>query len=540
MQRAANFKSLFSPGHIGTLELKNRIVMAAMTTNYGTEDGYVSERLIDYHKERARGGTGLSIVEATCVDFPQGKFTLRQLSIDNDKYIPGLEKLTQAIHEEGGKAAIQIHHCGRTTKFHIAGAQPVAPSPIPRIGFDTPRALTVPEIESIVARYAEAARRAQIAGFDGVEIHACHDHLPAQFLSPFSNKRQDIYGGSLENRARFLLDMIKAIRKLVGENYPVWCRINGETRINGGISLDEPKEVARMTQDAGIDAIDVSTYPTTNKPPFYPLGFFLPLAERIKKAVNVPVIIVGRMNPQIGEEALREGKVDFISFGKALIADPEYSNKIAEGRLEDIIPCLGCINCMDSVLYRQEQSWCMVNARMGKEREYCIKRTEKPKKIMVIGGGPAGMETARVAALRGHQVEIYEKSQSLGGQTRLASAAPYKGAVKEFRDYLERQIKRLGVKVTLNKEIKAEDVEDAKPDVAVVATGINSFIPDILGINKTNTLLAEEALSGKSEIGEKVIVIGGGLVGCETAHYLAEKGKRVTIIEVMDQRLGKR
>lgn len=535
MEMDTRFKMLFEPGLIGNLELKNRMIMAAMTTNFGTEEGFVTKKLIDYHRDRARGGVGLNILEATVVDFPQGRFTPNQLSIDDDKYIPGLQRLTEAIQEEGGKAAVQLHHCGRTSNFNLTGAQPVGPSTLSRAGFDTPRELSIREIEAIIARYGDAAGRAQRAGFDGVEIHACHDHLPAQFLSPFSNKRQDEYGGSLKNRARFLLEIIIAIRKIVGNAYPVWARINGETKINGRMSIDEPRELAQMLVKVGIDAIDVSTYPTTNRPPFYPVGFFLPLAEGIKKVVDVPIIIVGRMNPQIGESALREKKVDFISFGKALIADPEYPKKIAEGRMEDIRPCLGCIHCMDSVFYGGQSLSCMANARVGREGEYFIKRSKKSNKVVVVGGGPAGMEAARVAALRGYQVELYEKGNFLGGQLNLAYVAPYKGTTKEFRDYLERQIMKLGIQIYLNKDVKLEDIEKANPDAVVIATGRIPTIPDIPGIKNSKVVLADDVLSAKVNVGERVTIIGGGLIGCETAEYLADKDKRVTIIEILDE-----
>lgn len=534
MAKQTQFHYLFQPGKIGTLQLKNRLIMPPMATNFGAEDGQVTTRFIEYHRARAHGGVALNIVEAACIDFPQGRLSNHQISIDNDKFLPGLSALARAIHDEGGKAAIQIHHAGRTSRFSFAGAQPVAPSPVSRPGFDTPRELTIPEIQAIIARFADAARRAQKAGFDGVEIHAAHDHLLAQFLSPFTNRRQDAYGGPLENRARAFIEVIKAVRQAVGREYPVWCRINGELKTNGGMTADDSRIIAKMAAEAGVDAIHMSTFPTNNRPLFYPVGFFLPLAEGIKKVVNVPVITGGRMTPEAAEEAIKQGRADFISFGKSLIADPDFPNKLAEGRRNEINPCISCLNCLNQIIYRLEEVCCVVNPRMGHEG-VPIKPSASPKKVMVIGGGPAGMEAARVAALRGHHVDLYDKGKTLGGQLNLAAVPPFKGIVKDFKDQLEAETKKAGVQVHLGTEVKLKDIEKARPDAVIIATGGKPLIPKIPGMEKGNIILAEDVLSGRKEVGEKAVIIGGGLVGCEVAEFLAEKGKKVTIIEMLEE-----
>lgn len=536
MDRPRGFDRLFAPGRIGTLQLRNRIIMPPLVTGYCTEEGFVTERLKAFHRERAKSGAGLNMVEATCVDFPRGRFFYSQMCIDGERYLPGLKGLADVIHTEGAKTAIQIHHAGRATKIGIARGQPVAPSPLSRQGFDTPRELTVPEIKEIVNLFAQGAAIAREAGFDGIELHACHDHLPAQFLSPFSNKRNDEYGGTLENRTRFLLEVIRAIRKAVGRNYPFWCRLNAETKVNGGMTATEPIEVAKMVMEAGVDAIHLSTYPTSTRPPFIPAGFLLPFAAELKKVVEVPVIVPGRISPQLGEEALKKGQADFIAFGRALITDPEYLKKVAEGRWDEIVPCIGCMICMDAPLFYPEgPATCSVNARMGYEQEYPMKPTSKPKKVMIIGGGAAGMEAARVAALRGHQVEIYERGESLGGQMNAASVAAYKEVIKEFRDYLEGQVRKLGVKVHLNREITARDVEGAKADAVIIAMGAAPAVPAISGVDKSRVMFAEDVLLGKAKVGQTVIVVGGGQVGCETAQYLADQGRNVMLVELMEE-----
>ena len=525
---------LWEPSRIGQMELRNRIVMPPMVTQYGNEDGYVTERSKNYYEARARGGAALIIMEATYIH-PHGQGFPNQLGISDDKFIPGMSKVVRAIHRHGAKAAIQLHHGGRMSRSDITKTQPLAPSPIGGPQGELPKELTTVEIASIVASFADAALRAKKAGFDGVEIHGAHGYIIAQFLSRSSNKRQDIYGGDLKNRARFLVEVIKAVREAVGENFAVWCRINGkEYGVEEGTTQEEAQQTARMAQDAGADAIHVSASGPTS-----PVGFtsatFRPaviedLAEGIKKAVTIPVIAVGRITPEAGERMLEQGKADLVAIGKSLLADPELPNKVASGRLEDITPCILCMGCRDDLRSTTLVGIrCKVNAVLGREKECEIVPAKRPKKVLVIGGGPAGMETARVAALRGHRVTLYEKEQRPGGQLIQAAIPPYKDAIEPLTRYLETQVRKLGVEVVLGKEVTATLAGQLNPDVVVLASGVTTCSPDIPGLNRAHAVQAMDVLMGKAKPGDRVLIIGGELVGCETAEFLAEKGKRVTV-----------
>jgi len=507
--------------------------MPPMATNYASRDGTVTQRQIDYYKERAKGGVGLVIVEISCVDSPVGKGTVRQICVDDDRFIPDLNRLAEAIKQHGATAAIQIHHAGRQTSARFTGHQPVAPSPIAVSGGEQPRELTSEEIAALVTRFAEAAERAERAGFDGVEIHGAHGYLISQFLSPLSNKRQDSYGGSLENRARFLLEVIKAIRERVGRDYPVWCRLSAmEIGVDGGITLEETQTVAQLVEKAGVDAIHVSAHtvgPARRPPMAQPPCSFVPLAEGVKKVVSVPIIAVGRIPPELGEGVLRDGKADFISIGRPLLADPHLPQKVATGRTEDIRPCLYCLTCLDSMNWRREGVCCVVNPTLGSEREYELKPTESPEKVIVVGGGPGGMEAARVAALRGHKVVLFDEADELGGQLLLAAKPPFKDTIEAFRQYLVGQMTKLGVELRLRQRFAADMLNELKPDAVVLATGVKPFVPQIPGVQNKKVIQANEVLAG-AETGERVAVIGGELVGCETALYLVERGKKVTIM----------
>ena len=530
---ATRFERLFQPGRIGTLEIKNRIVMPPMATGYASEDGSVTDRLIAYYEERAKGGPGLIIVEISCIDAPVGRGLARQIGIDNDNFIPGLARLASAIKRHGARAAIQLHHAGRQTSYRLTGFKPVAPSPIAGRDGEVPRELTADEIKRLVNRFAEAAWRAREAGFDGVEIHGAHGYLVSQFLSPLSNKRQDEYGGTIENRARFLVEIIRAIRSRLGRDYPLWCRLSAvELNVEGGITLEETKVVAKLAEQAGADAIHVSAHAvgTARRPPMAQQpGAFIEYAEAVKKVVSVPVIAVGRITPELGEQALRERRADFIALGRQLLADAHTVEKIASGRLEDIRPCLRCFYCLDSVGRRRGNGvCCTVNPTLGRERESAPPAGRK-KKVVVVGGGPGGMQAAIVAAQRGHEVTLFEQADELGGQLILAAKPPFKDTIEDYRQYLITQVNKLGVEVKLKQEFTPELVAALKPDVVVLATGVRPLIPDIPGIEGKNALLASQVLGG-ADTGERVAIIGGELVGCETALFLLDRGKKVTIM----------
>ncbi|MFB0521409.1 MAG: FAD-dependent oxidoreductase, partial [Desulfatiglandales bacterium] len=535
-------RRLLEPCQIGNMQLKNRIVMAPMETQYGGEDGYVTERVKNYYEARARGGAALIIVEATYIHL-RGWAHANQLSISDDKYIPGLSGLVRVIHQHGAKAAIQLNHAGREAKLAaLNGMQTVAPSPLAGGLFrETPKELTIDEIGEIIASFAEAALRAKKADFDGVELHGAHGYLISQFLSRSSNKRQDMYGGDLPNRARFLIEVIKAVKRAVGNDYPVWCRINGmEYGVEEGITLEEAQDTARMAQEAGVDAIHVSATgpraPNNLPSPTFVPAIIAHLTEGIKRAVTVPVIAVGKMTPEAAERILAEGKADLIAIGRALLADPELPNKVADNRLEDITPCIDCFECRNDIfsnilgLSNILGIRCHVNAALGKEKEYKIIPAKKPRKVLVVGGGAAGMEAARVAALRGHKVTLWEGGPRLGGQLIQAAIPPYKDRISLLPEYFQVQLKKLNVTIELNKEATVAMIEGFQPEVVILAVGVKPLIPEIPGLDRAHVVQAGDVLEDKVEVGNQAVIIGGELVGCETAEFLAEKGKKVTIM----------
>jgi 2,4-dienoyl-CoA reductase-like NADH-dependent reductase (Old Yellow Enzyme family)/thioredoxin reductase len=534
------FEKLFAPIKIGRMELKNRIVMPPMTSNFASKTGAVNQRVIDYYYERARGNTGLIIVEATCVDSPIGRVDdPLQLCIDDDMFIAGLNDLCEAIHETDTKVAVQLHHAGReTTLERTQGIQPVSASDVYCASTRVrPRPLTTSEAEALVEKFAQGAKRAKTAGFDAVEMHGAHGYLIEQFLSPATNKRTDRYGGDLDGRMRFALDILERTRQIVGQNFPIMFRLSGHEYLDGGLTLDDMKEVAKRLQEAGVDGLDISAscYDSppelrSTQPMVVPRGFMVHLAEGIKEAVDIPVITVGRINdPLFAEEILQKKKADLVAMGRALIADPYLPKKTMEGRLGSINMCIACMRCSERTGSGLRLK-CAVNVNVGHEREYKLQIATKPKRVLVIGGGPAGMEAARVLSSRGHEVVLYEKD-NLGGQMNLASVPPHKEEIKNLTAYLTNQMKELCVEVHVGKEASLEAVE---PDEVIVATGAEPLIPKIPGINQTNVVTAWEVLKGVAKVGSDVVVAGGGMVGCETSEYLAEKGKKVKVVEMLE------
>ena len=540
MANRTQFKKLFEPVRIGQMQLKNRIVMPPMGTGYAAEQGYVSQRQIDYYEARAKGGVGLVIVEVTAPDLQcQGP---RQPTLGDDSYISGWQDLTGAIHRYGARIAVQLQHSGweirAGQRIQVAPSAIVVPTRVVGVSGEVPHELTTDEIREIVGWFAAAAQRARKAGFDGVEIHGAHQYLVASFLSSATNIRQDRYGGSVENKARLLVEVIQAVREAVGPDYPVWTRLNGqEYGVENGVTIEETRQVVPMAVDAGVQAIHVSAYaagshvtkaPITDTP-----GFLVPLAEEIKKITSVPVIAVGRLDPELGERVLEEGKADLIAMGRRLTADPELPNKVAEGRLDEVRPCIGCMDCIERPRPDGQGTACAVNAAMGREREYRIQPADRAKRVVVVGGGPAGLEAARVAALRGHQVLLFDKESRLGGQLNIAALPPHKSDIVPWVNYLAREVQKAAVKVRLDTEATPELIEEGNPDAVIIAVGGIPIIPEIAGAGGPNVATAQDVLRGKVEVGQNVVIIGGGMVGCETGHYLAEKGKKVTIIEVL-------
>ena len=531
---------LWETFRIGKMELKNRIVMAPMGTKHASKEGYVIDQTKDYFEARAQGGAGLIIVEATLVH-PGGRAYENLLEITDDKFIPGLSELVKIIHKHGAKAAIQLQHCGRLAKSKLSGIQPMAPSPIPSPGGEVPKELTIEGIKLIIGHFADAAVRAERAGFDGVELHGAHGYLIDQFLSHSSNKRKDIYGGDLKNRARLLTEIIKAIKGAIGRDFPVWVRINAmEYGVENGRTLEEAKEIARLAQEAGAGAIHVSAYgpkaPQHLTMPKPVSGVLADLAHSIKQAVAIPVIVVGRITPEAGERILAEGKADLVAIGKAFLADTEIPAKVAADKAGEIRPCILCMACRDDLFFDTGASVrCQVNPALGKEAEFKIVRAKIPKKVLIVGGGPAGMEAARVAAQRGHKVALWEKTSILGGLLNYAAISPYKNGIVPLMKYYQTQMEKFGIRIEFRKVATATMIKEFQPEVVVLATGAVPIIPEIWKGKRSNTVTALEVLGGYQEIQERIAVVGGGLIGCETAEFLAERYKDIIVLEMLEK-----
>jgi 2,4-dienoyl-CoA reductase-like NADH-dependent reductase (Old Yellow Enzyme family)/thioredoxin reductase len=544
--KSLKYPKLFEPGTIGKMRVKNRIVMPPMATNFAGPFGEVSERIIKYYVERAKGNVGLIIVENVQVKYPEGKDVACQLRLDDNKYIPGFQELAEAVHPYGTKIFIQIHHAGR--QYHgIEGAEGVAPSAIPDGFLQQPvRELTISEIWDLVERFSETALRAMKAGIDGVELHGAHGYLISQFMSPHTNQRIDEWGGTFERRMKFPLEIIKRTRGKVGPDFPLSFRFSADEFVPGGLKLDDSRKIAQMLEAAGIDVLHVSagiyeSMPTILEPMRFDEGWRVYLAEGIRKVVKIPVITVGQIRtPGVAERILEEGKADFVAVGRTLIADPHWAKKAREGRDEDIRKCISCnIGCIGGHVFNDLYMRCTVNPVVGHERLEGwaeLKPAEKKKNVMVVGGGPGGMEAARVASLRGHNVTLYEKEKELCGQLKVAALAPGKDKLNFIKEYYSHQLPKVGVKVELNKEVDEKLVQNLKPDVLIIATGAEPMIPDIPGISGRNVSLAWDVLGGKAKVsGNKIVIAGGGLVGCETALFLSKQGKKVTIIEMLEE-----
>ncbi len=545
MAKAKAFDRLFRPGVIGSLKLKNRIIKAPQSMGLATRDGSVTERLIRYYKEVARGGTALIIVEYTYVDNKGSKANRCQLGISDNEYISGLSLLAQTIQANGAKAALQIVHCGQQ---RFSGIPPIkAPSRIPweklylQFGAAAvPEELTFDEIQEIVEAFGNAARRTQLAGFDMVEIHGGHGYLITNFLSPRTNERTDGYGGSLENRMRFLVETVINVREKVGPDFPICVRLSGTEYEPDGIMIEDTIEVAKVLEKLGVDVIHMSggnhhqiIYEVS--PMGMPLGVHIWAAETVKKVVQIPVIASGSITtPELAEDILEKGKADFVALGRPLWADPYWPQKAREGRPEDIRPCIRCNDgCMDRGGGLSRSISCTVNVALGMEDEFAITPAEHRRKIAVVGGGPAGMEAARVCALRGHEVTLYEK-RKLGGALLEASIPEFKADLRRLISYYITQIEKLKIKV-IREEASVNTIKDGGFDTVVVAIGGAPVKPGAPGIDKSIVTTALEVLNGKVHLGQRILVVGGGIVGTEVGLFLAEQAKEVIFVEMLDE-----
>ena len=549
---------LFQPIKIGGIEIKNRIVMAPITTHYANR-GYVTSKMVDYYEKRAAGGVGLITVEDGIVDYPLGNNTYNPLSVDDDKYIPKLKKLSDTIKKYGCVSMLQLSHAGRragrlspkTGRLDATGGKiPIAPSalahPVP--GHVVPIPMNRQEIGKVIEKFGRAAMRSVEAGFEMIGLHCAHMYLCGQFLSPWSNKRKDEYGGSITNRLRFVLCVIKEIRENVGNDIPIVCRINGQEP-EGGNSVFELQKIALALEKAGVNSLHVSVgfgYVLWEKnflPAEAPIGTaegcIVSLSENIKKAVSIPVIAVNKIR-HVGyaEDILIKNRADMIALGRPLLADPEWPNKAMKNKYKDIRPCVSCCQGCVGGMEKERPVTCLVNPALGKEKkmELNLKAVVKSnlKKILVIGAGPAGIQCAIVAALRGHKVTIWEKEEKLGGKMLMAAKTFRKSELSEFIDYLLHNVNKLGIKTVLNKNANSKTIVDFKPDVVIIATGSKSLQYSTEEKKKYNIESATRVFRDDSFVGENVIIIGGGAVGLETAEYLIEKGIKISVIEKLD------
>lgn len=539
-EKIMNLNHLFSPIKINSMELKNRAVMPAMATGYTEAGGIVGDRLTAYLERRAAGGTGFIITEICAVD-PRGRNFPNEIGIWDDSFIPGLSKIPAAVHRHGAKTAAQLHHAGRETMKMIMGDDPEAPSDLPSAVLQQPcQAMSLERVAFMVEAYAKAAGRARKAGFDAVEIHGAHGYLVGQFLSPFSNKRADAYGGSDENRARFALEVVRAVRRETGNDFPVLIRLSTDELVRGGYDINFITWLAPLLVEAGVDAIhaSVGVYSTPGNLSIASMdteeGFNLFRARAVKQAVPVPVIGVGRVHdPRIADAAIARGDADLVSFGRQHLTDPDFINKAREGRFDDIRWCIACNQgCIDRLNFEMKSATCVFNPECGREFKGKAKPAEKPKKVWVIGAGPAGLSAALAASSLGHTVEVFERRESPGGQLHSASKPPHKEVFWKWVSWADRELGRKNVPVHGGIEVTDDTLRKGKPDAVILASGASPSVPPIPGIDGPRVYDARDVLEGKVDLLGPAIVLGAGYVGMETADFLIARGIAPTVIEM--------
>ena len=538
-----SYTFLFTPGTIGSLTMRNRVIMPAMATRMAEPDYTIGPRLREYHALRAKNGCALNITEFVAVQ-ESSHFPCTP-AIYDDRFIPGFRLLAEEIHRYGGRLCVQLWHAGRQTTKEQSGFDPIAPSAVALgPGWPVPRELTEAEIGALVNAFGDAAARAKESGADAVEIHGAHGYLVGQFASAWSNRRGDRYGGSPENRMTFAVEIIREIRARVGGDFPLIYRMSAEERVDSpeAMTTTQAVEAAKIVETAGVDAVHVSigTYgdmwdmiPPIQHPP----GFNIPNAAAVKAAVNIPVIAVGRINfPALADDILAGGKADFVSIGRAQLADPEFVKKAREGRAEDIVKCIGCNQgCIGryGVSPNGNHLTCLQNPRCGHEFLRLDEGRSVPKRVLVAGGGIAGLSAARFLKERGHEVILYEEQPQCGGEFLLAGIPPKKREIADAVLWMIRKAALEGIPIHTGCSVDAGVLARENPEVLILAAGARPIKPEIPGVERA--LFARDALTGKAPVGRQVVIIGGGLVGCETAEYLTSLGKDVTLVEALDK-----
>ena len=552
------YEHVFSPITIKGVEFKNRIEVAPMVPCMATPEGWVTKELIDFYKPFAKGSAGIVTIGDSAVNWNYAMDHEGQINLGDDNVKLGLDQIADEIHKYGAVLSIELNHGGRfSNSMNLAakGLKPVSSTPKPaeideyfsKLQGKTPaevEEMSIPLINKTIQDYADAVGRCKDSGFKMVMIHGAHGMLPSQFLSSYVNKRTDRYGGSLENRARFCIEMLDAIRRKVGQDFILEYRISADELVEGGMKVEEVIEFVKMIKDK-IDILHVSAGMLPNpftiqymiQPIYVPYMLNVHFAEEIKKAVgdDLYVVAVGSvMTLDNAEEILSRGLVDFVAMARPFVADPEFMKKSVQGRLEDIRPCIRCDTCCGRSAFFKKCR-CSVNPINGHEGDYPNGRVEKAdekKKVVIVGGGVAGMQAALTAIERGHDVKLFEKSDKLGGTLHVASQLEFKQDLRNYMNYMIRQTEKCGAKIILNTEVTADIIKEENPDELIIAVGSTTFVPNVPGIDKKHVYLSEEVDSGNVEVGNKVIVVGGGLTGAETAYSLAKQGKDVTIVEM--------